>query len=85
MFKKGIIVGTVVLTLATGCEKETPPPPQTTVTVSPVISGNISSSLQLIGQVKALDKVDLVARVKGFLIKQNFNEGELVKKRVSAF
>ncbi|MDD4317506.1 MAG: efflux RND transporter periplasmic adaptor subunit [Victivallaceae bacterium] len=80
MFKKGIIiVGTVVLTLATGCEKETPPP-QTTVTVSPVISGNISSSLQLIGQVKALDKVDLVARVKGFLIKQNFNEGELVKK-----
>lgn len=87
MFKNvAIIVGVTALVLTWGCEKKTmAPPPATTVTVSPVISGSMVNSLQVIGQIKALDKVNLVARVKGFLIKQNFKEGELVQKGTVLF
>lgn len=73
------ICAAMTLLLLGGCEKETPPPPPTVVTVSPVISGVITPRLQLIGQVMAQNTVDLVARVKGFLQKKNFNEGDLVK------
>lgn len=87
MFKKiAVMTGVTALALAWGCEKKAITlPPATIVTVSPVISGSMVNSLQVIGQAKALDKVNLVARVKGFLIKQNFKEGELVKKGTVLF
>ncbi len=68
-----------MLFLAGACKKEAPPVPPAAVTVSPVISGVIPDSLQLVGQVKAQKRVDLEARVKGFLLKQNFKEGDAVE------
>ncbi len=69
-----------VLVLA-GCtkkqKKEMPPP---AVTVAPAIDGYVIASREIIGQTKAYDSVNLVARVKGFLRKQNFLEGHAVKK-----
>lgn len=75
-----VAICSAVLFLSGACKKEMPPPPPPVVAVSPVITGKITEHLQLIGQVKAQKKVDLEARVKGFLLKQNFSEGGFVKK-----
>jgi membrane fusion protein (multidrug efflux system) len=55
-----------------------PPPPA--VSVTPVVSRQIAESSDYIGRVTAIDKVDLVARVTGFIEQRNFTEGQLVKK-----
>jgi membrane fusion protein (multidrug efflux system) len=65
----------------TGCEKKGKPvavPPS--VTVVKVAKGDVISSTEIIGQAKAYDEVDLVARVQGFLTKINFTEGTVVTK-----
>ncbi len=70
-----------LLAVLVGCEKKhavTAPPPS--VTVAPVTNGYVVDSSELIGQAKADEDVDLVARVQGFLRKRNFVEGSLVKK-----
>ncbi len=64
-----------------GCskkEKQVPVPPS--VTVVPAVMGNVVSATEIIGQAKAYDEVDLVARVQGFLTKINFQEGTTVTK-----
>src|SRR5262245_18474178 len=55
-----------------------PPPPS--VSVTPVVSRQITETNDYIGRVAAIDKVDLVARVPGFIEQRNFTEGQLVKK-----
>jgi membrane fusion protein (multidrug efflux system) len=55
-----------------------PPPPA--VSVAPVASRQISETSDFIGRVTAIDKVDIVARVPGFIEERNFTEGQLVKK-----
>src|SRR2546429_4215921 len=55
-----------------------PPPPA--VSVTPVVSRQITETSDYIGRVTAIDKVDLVARVPGFIEQRNFTEGQLVKK-----
>ncbi|QSH41557.1 efflux RND transporter periplasmic adaptor subunit [Lentisphaerota bacterium ZTH] len=73
-----LLAGTVCLT---GCKPKRPEvKPSSAVVVVPAKVGNIVASTIIIGQVKAYDKVELVARVKGFLKKRNFTEGDLVKK-----
>jgi membrane fusion protein, multidrug efflux system len=59
-------------------EKEAPLPPA--VVVAPVVKSNVAPVDEYIGQTKAQDEVDLVARVQGFLTKRNFNEGQMVKE-----
>jgi len=67
--------------LVPGCgEKEKPAPPPPAVTVVKVASGSVVSSMEMIGQAKAYDEVDLVARVQGFLRKISFKEGTVVSK-----
>jgi membrane fusion protein (multidrug efflux system) len=56
----------------------TPPPPA--VTVAPVVSRQVTQTGDFIGRVTAIDKVDLVARVPGFIDERNFTEGQHVKK-----
>lgn len=53
------------------------PPPA--VTVSPVISRQVTATGDFIGRVVAIDKVDVVARVSGFIQERNFTEGQQVK------
>jgi membrane fusion protein, multidrug efflux system len=55
-----------------------PPPPA--VSVTPVASRQVAETTDFIGRVTAIDKVDIVARVPGFIEERNFTEGQQVKK-----
>src|ERR1700676_4972927 len=50
------------------------------VSVSPVVSRQVTATGDFIGRVVAVDKVDVVARVPGFIEERNFTEGQMVKK-----
>ncbi len=67
--------------LLSGCEKEPPapaaPPVVETVTVA---EGPITEFISAVGEAKAYDEVNLVARVEGYLVNRNFTEGQKVKK-----
>jgi membrane fusion protein (multidrug efflux system) len=54
----------------------TPPP---AVSVTPVVSRQVTATGDFIGRVAAIDKVDIVARVPGFIEERNFTEGQQVK------
>lgn len=54
-------------------------PPIPAVTVSPVASHHVTETGDFIGRVVAIDKVDVVARVPGFIEQRNFTEGQMVK------
>src|SRR6266852_379867 len=54
------------------------PPPA--VSVTPVVSRQVIDTGDYIGRVTAIDKVDIVARVPGFIEERKFTEGQQVKK-----
>ena len=49
------------------------------VSVQPVVSRQVTETGDFVGRVAALNKVDIVARVTGFIGKRNFTEGQMVK------
>ena len=53
------------------------PPPA--VSVTPVLSRQVTATGDFIGRIVAVDKVDIVARVSGFIEQRNFTEGQQVK------
>ena len=53
------------------------PPPA--VSVMPVVSRQVTETGDFIGRVTAIEKVDIVARVAGFIEQRNFTEGQKVK------
>jgi membrane fusion protein (multidrug efflux system) len=53
------------------------PPPA--VSVTPVVSRQVTETGDFIGRVTAIDKVDVVARVPGFIEERYFTEGQQVK------
>ncbi len=63
-----------------GGEKQAAPPPPPAVTVVKVQSEDLRPSLTFTGRVTATDKVELRARVEGFLEKRLFTEGADVKE-----
>ena len=62
---------------AAAAQGASPPP---AVSVSPVISRQVTETGDFVGRVIATDKVDVVARVPGFIEERNFTEGQQVKK-----
>ena len=60
-----------------GAQGTSPPP---AVSVTPVASRQITETTDYIGRVTAIDKVDIVARVPGFIEERTFTEGQQVKK-----
>src|SRR5215813_9860271 len=54
------------------------PPPA--VSVTPVVSRQVTETIDYIGRLTAVDKVDIVARVPGFIEERTFTEGQYVKK-----
>ncbi len=54
-----------------------PPPPS--VGVQPVVEKGVSRSFEFVGHIKAVEQVELRARVEGFLDKVLFTEGHIVK------
>jgi membrane fusion protein, multidrug efflux system len=74
----------VALTLSACGENTSPPPPQsstpTAVTVVRATAEEVRPSTTFTGRIEAKDKVDLRARVDGFLEKRLFTEGADVKE-----
>ena len=60
----------------TGLAQNGPPP---SVSVQPVMSRKVTETGDFVGRVAALNKVDIVARVTGFIGQRNFTEGQMVK------
>jgi membrane fusion protein, multidrug efflux system len=56
---------------------QTPPP---AVSVISVTSRQVTATGSFVGRITAINKVDIVARVAGFIEERNFTEGQLVKK-----
>jgi membrane fusion protein (multidrug efflux system) len=63
---------------AATAQGEAPPPPA--VTVAPAETRPVTEAQEFVGRVQAVDKVDLRARVTGFLDKRLFEEGQEVKQ-----
>lgn len=59
------------------------PPPS--VTVAKVASQDVRQSARFVGQVAAVDQVDLIARVSGFLEEKAVPDGSVVKKDALLF
>ena len=72
----------LVLPLLAGCEERKPaaaPPATPAVGVRPAAMKGVSRSFEFVGRIKAVDKVEVRARVEGFLEKVLFREGQDVK------
>src|ERR1700744_379373 len=65
-----------ILGCSAAAAQATPPP---SVSVTPVISRQVTETGSFVGRVVAIDKVDVVARVPGFIEERNFTEGQMVK------
>jgi membrane fusion protein (multidrug efflux system) len=71
----------LLLLLLAACDekKATAPPPNPAVGVRPAAMKGVNQSFEFVGRIKAVNQVDLRARVEGFLEKVLFREGQDVK------
>src|SRR5215218_7906418 len=72
----------LLLPLLAGCDERkqaAAPSAKPAVGVRPVAMKGVSQSFEFVGRIKAVNKVDLRARVEGFLEKVLFREGQDVK------
>lgn len=80
---RAIPAACLAVLLLAGCEKEpeanqaAAPPPA--VIVAKAVRKDVTSALEFVGRIEAIDKVELRARVQGFLEKRLFDEGQDVK------
>ena len=79
----------VLLVLVAGCflaacdqgqTNKAPTPPPASVVVAPVELKDLTSERTFTGRIEAIDKVQIRARVQGFLKSRHFEEGAEVKK-----
>jgi membrane fusion protein, multidrug efflux system len=56
------------------------PSPPPAVTVVPVANREVTDTAEFVGRVVAINKVEIVARVPGFIEERTFTEGQEVKK-----
>lgn len=73
----GATLGTAFLGLPAVAQQGAPPP---AVLVQPAEMKPIADQAEFIGRAAAVDKVELRARVKGFLGPRKFSDGDLVKE-----
>src|SRR5215470_8013429 len=78
LFNAGICL--LSIALADTAAKAQAPPPPPAVSVAKVSSRLITETGDFIGRVTAIDKVDVVARVSGFIEERKFVESQKVKK-----
>src|SRR6266852_7020890 len=72
----------VALALLAGCDKpkqSAAPPPKPAVGVRAAAMKGVTQSFEFVGHIKAVNKVDVRARVEGFLERVLFREGQDVK------
>ncbi len=77
----------ILVFLASSCGKmpAPPPPPPPGVVCAMSVKQDVTNTFEYIGQIVAEDWVDLVARVEGYLIRRNFEEGSFVKQNDLVF
>ena len=76
------ILSLILILLAASCDERkqaAAPPPAPAVGVRLAALKGVSRSFEFVGRIKAIDKVDVRARVEGFLDKVLFREGQDVK------
>jgi hypothetical protein len=78
----GYIVIAAGLALASGhaLAQKAPAALAPSVIVATVVSQDVTDTSNYIGRVTAINKVDIVARVPGFIEERTFTEGQLVKR-----
>src|SRR6478672_9688550 len=75
-----LLVAAALAASALPAGAQQPAPGLPSVVVSPVRMEAISEQADFLGRLQASAKVDLRARVEGFLTEQRFKEGQMVKK-----
>jgi membrane fusion protein (multidrug efflux system) len=77
-----LVLCSVVLMTWSACAKDAPPaaPPPPEVMVTDAIQRDVPVSMELVGQAKGFQDVEIRARVEGFLEQVAFAEGSLVRK-----
>ena len=77
-----LAAGVVAIGASVACEKAAPPapPPPPEVYTSAVVQRDVPVYLELVGQAKGFQDVDIRARVEGFLETMNFQEGTFVRQ-----
>jgi membrane fusion protein (multidrug efflux system) len=80
--RSGLVASCLALLLAAGCGKEekAAPPPPPAVVVSEVIKKDVPVYTEWVGTTDGLVNATIQAQVTGYLVKQNYREGELVHK-----
>src|SRR3984885_2819787 len=73
------VIGAFFITAGCGAAAAQAPPPPPAVSVSPVANRQVTETGDFIGRVVAINRVDVVARVAGFIEERNFTEGQMVK------
>ena len=76
---KQIAMGTLIIILHAGVAAAQGAMPPPAVTVAPAVTRKVIETGEFIGRVTAIDKVDIVARVPGYIEERNFEEGQQVK------
>ena len=72
-------IGALALFACCGAAMAQGAPPPPAVSVTPVASRQVTETGEFLGRVTAINKVDIVARVAGFIEERNFTEGQKVK------
>lgn len=81
----GRLLATVALGLAACGGNEYAPPPPPTVTVQQPEIRDVVNYAEYTGTTRAVESVEVRARVKGFLVAMHFTPGEFVKKDAPLF
>ena len=86
MFGRNIPIGLSLIIAGLSCilgcnaaAAQGAPPPPPAVSVTPVLIRQVTETGNFIGRVTAINKVDVVARVPGFIEQRHFVEGQQVK------
>jgi membrane fusion protein, multidrug efflux system len=77
--RKAVLVALSMPVFCAGASAQAPAPPPA-VTVTPVVTRQVQETGEYIGRLTAIDKVDVVARVSGYIEERTFTEGQQVKK-----
>ncbi|MEZ0170791.1 efflux RND transporter periplasmic adaptor subunit [Microvirga sp. TS319] len=78
-WRRAILLGLLLPAACNPQQQAAAPPPQPAVGVRPAEFRGVNQSFQFVGHAKAVSKVDLRARVEGFLEQVAFREGQTVK------
>jgi membrane fusion protein, multidrug efflux system len=78
-FGKRTAIATLVFFTCSGIAAAQGVVPPPSVSVTPVVSRQVTETGDFVGRIVAVDKVDIVARVSGFIEQRNFTEGQQVK------